>query len=153
MKSPMNLVCQFVALILFLSPVGLYAQVNQGGLPYSFSRAIPPDPDIEIIASPAIDSSAMVSPDKHLPFPFAVNLPVDLGFISSGRWMKSPDGTNVWRLNVKSPGALALTLYFDRFRMPDDGKLFIYNPARTQVIGAFTSVNNNHHGTFATELI
>jgi len=59
----------------------------------------------------------------------------------------------IWRLNVKSMGALALILYFDRFKIPEGGKLFVYNPGRTQLLGAFTSQNNNDLSTFATGMI
>jgi hypothetical protein len=44
-------------------------------------------------------------------------------------------------------------LYFDRFEIPEGGRLFVYNPKRTQLLGAFTSVNNNRWSTFATGLI
>ncbi len=37
--------------------------------------------------------------------------------------------------------------------MPEGSKLFLYNEAKTQVIGAFTSQNNPESGLFATEFI
>jgi hypothetical protein len=63
------------------------------------------------------------------------------------------DGLKIWRLNVRSVRALALILYFDRFNIPEGGRLFVYNPQRTQLLGAFTSMNNNNLSTFATGLI
>ena len=135
-------------------PGKLSAQISQGGVPRSFSLAMAADTSGPVYITPPA-TNILLQEDEHNPIPyrFAINIPVDLDISASGHWSKAPDGTNVWRLTVRSPGALALTLYFDRFKMPGDGKLFVYNPQRTQVIGAFTSINNNAWSTFATSLI
>ncbi len=132
----------------------LSAQLCQQGIPRSFSLAMASDTtDVVIIAPPSTGMVLREDEQNPIPYRFALNLPVDLGIGSSGHWSKASDGTNVWRLSVKSPGALALSLYFDRFVMHEGGKLFVYNPQRTQMIGAFTSLNNNNLSTFATALI
>ncbi len=132
----------------------LSAQLCQQGIPRSFSLAMASDTTgVVIIAPPSTGVVLREDEQKPIPYRFALNLPVDLGIGSSGHWSKASDGTNVWRLSVKSPGALALSLYFDHFVMHEGGKLFVYNPQRTQVIGAFTSLNNNNLSTFATALI
>ncbi len=132
----------------------LSAQLCQQGIPRSFSLAMASDTTgVFNIAPPSTDVLLREDEQNPIPYRFALNLPVDLGIGSSGHWSKASDGTNVWRLSVKSPGALALSLYFDRFVMHEGGKLFVYNPQRTQVIGAFTSLNNNNLSTFATALI
>ena len=87
------------------------------------------------------------------PYRFGVVLPVDVSPDHSGNWTTLPDGNQIWRVTVSAPGALAVSAYFDRFSIPDGGKLFIYNSDRSQVIGAFTSLNNSKSGLFATELI
>jgi hypothetical protein len=87
------------------------------------------------------------------PYRFAVILPVDIAPESSGKWEQVPDGGQIWRVSVTVPGAKALAAYFDKFVLPDGGKVFLYNPSKTQVIGAFTSQNNVTSGYFATELI
>ncbi|MBP6978904.1 MAG: PKD domain-containing protein, partial [Lentimicrobiaceae bacterium] len=53
----------------------------------------------------------------------------------------------------QSPGALAVSLYFDQFNLPAGGELYAYNETKTQVIGAFTDFNNDPSGLFATEII
>ncbi|MCK9423860.1 MAG: T9SS type A sorting domain-containing protein [Bacteroidales bacterium] len=132
----------------------LTAQLNQGGFPRSFTFSIPPDNrDMVTLTPPSrelLDEEDAISP---LPFRFAINLPVDVDIERSGKWIKVEDGTKVWRITVNAPGALALTLYFDRFQLPTDGKFFVYSPNRTQLIGAFTNLNNNEANTFATALI
>jgi hypothetical protein len=142
-----------VATLLFL-PGAVFAQLNQGGLPCSFSQSIAPDTVTRFfISSPSMDALALEDRESPLPYRFAVNLAVDLAPANTGYWVTAGDGTRVWRLNIKSAGALALMLYFDRFNLPPGGKLFVYNPRRTQLLGAFTSLNNNSLSTFAISMI
>ena len=139
---------------LILFPFMLFAQLSQGGLPRSFSSAVVPDPN-EYITPPLPSMDVLMKEDQDAPLPyrFAVNLPVDLGITSSGQWQDIAETGRIWRLSIKSPGAQALILYFDRFHIPEGGKVFVYNPKRTQLLGAFTSLNNNDLSTFATGLI
>ena len=53
------------------------------------------------------------------------------------------EGLKVWRVGVKSKNAKGISLFFDRFLLPEGGKLFVYNPDQSIVYGAFTSENNN----------
>jgi hypothetical protein len=87
------------------------------------------------------------------PYRFGIILPVDVSPDRSGSWTTLPNGITIWRATVSSPGALALSAYFDKFHLPEGGKLFIYNADRSQLIGAFSSLNNSQSGLFATELI
>ncbi len=136
----------------YLNPVS--AQLSRPGVPYSFSHALSPlDDGFRTLSLP--DTSRLKDEDARNPVPyrFAVNIPVNAGFDDSGTSEIRDDGTLVWRLTLKAPGALALTLYFDRFRLPAGGRLFVYNPKRTRLLGAFTDENNNELSTFATSLI
>lgn len=49
----------------------------------------------------------------------------------------------VWRVGLKSENAKGISLFFDRFLLPEGGKLFVYNKEQTKIFGAFTSKNNN----------
>ena len=154
MKLRLYIILAFISFLSASLPGMLFAQVSQGGVPRSFSLVMATDTaGIINIAPPATDILLREDDQDPVPYRFAVNIPVDLGISSSGHWSKAPDGTRVWRLGIKSAGALALTLYFDRFNLPEDGKLFVYNPQRTELLGAFTYLNNNKLSTFATALI
>jgi len=138
----------------FGSVFGISAQISQGGLPKSFTFSIAPDiREVVTIYPPALDSLKNEDNQSPVPYRFAVNIPVDLGIGNTGTWIKAPDGSSIWRLTIKAAGALALTLYFDDFELPEYGSLFVYNPIRTKLLGAFTSLNNESQKTFATELI
>ncbi|MDP1622128.1 MAG: T9SS type A sorting domain-containing protein [Bacteroidales bacterium] len=154
MKLLFNTAFFLIVLILTLLSTDLYSQLSQGGVPCSFSQAIMPDTGrIFTVEPPSMDDLALEDIQSSLPYRFAVNQPVDIGIGNSGQWVTSADGTKVWRINIISPGAKALILYFDKFNIPEEGKVFVYNPRRTQLLGAFTSMNNNNLETFATGLI
>jgi hypothetical protein len=155
MKSPEKALQLLIAIILLTLPVSLAAQLSRGGMPVSFSTAMTP-PAAAVAASvdlPDLDAVSAEDIQSPLPYRFAINLKAGFDIRSSGEWLTAANGTRVWRVNVKSPGARALILYFDRFRIPEGGKVFVYNPGRTQLLGAFTSLNNNKLSTFATGLI
>ena len=83
----------------------------------------------------------------------SVIIPADLTMDNAGEWFVLPDGTHIWRLTVQAPGAIAIMLYYDRFIIPDGGKLFIYNIAHTHLLGAYTSNTNPNDRKFATEFV
>ncbi|MCX6305868.1 MAG: T9SS type A sorting domain-containing protein [Bacteroidetes bacterium] len=154
MKSNLNRILCFFILMVGILPLELSAQISIGGVPSSFSQAIAPDTSqVVITPSASIDALAMEDQQSPLPYRFAVNLPVNLGISTSGHWFTAANGNKGWRLNISSPGALALVLYFDKFDIPEGARVFVYNPKRTQLLGAFTSLNNNRLSTFATALI
>ena len=81
---------------------------------------------------------------------FAHQFTVDYTPENSGSWTTLEDGTKIWRLLISSPGAYSINLIFDRYILPDDCKLFIYNTDMTDVKGAYTSANNQASGVLAT---
>jgi hypothetical protein len=130
------------------------AQVSEPGLPLTFSRSVLPEAEGAFVTTPPdLEQLAARDAAEPVPYRFAEIVPVNLGIQNAGSTIILPDGMRVWRLTIHSPGALAITVYFDRFRMPDQGRLFVYNPIRTEVLGAFTRKNENSLSTFATSLI
>jgi len=132
----------------------ILGQLSSGGVPPSTIYSLPAD-NRSVISLNSPDMVGIRDEDSRFPSPyrFAVILPVDIAPESSGKWEQVPDGGQIWRVSVTVPGAKALAAYFDKFVLPDGGKVFLYNPSKTQVIGAFTSQNNVTSGYFATELI
>jgi len=132
----------------------ILGQLSSGGVPVSTVYSLPSD-DHNVISVKSPDMNVIRNEDERFPSPyrFAVILPVDIGPETSGKWEQAPDGGRIWRVTVTVPGAHALSSYFDKFILPEGGKVFLYNPSKTQVIGAFTSKNNMAGGYFATELI
>lgn len=80
---------------------------------------------------------------KDLPVKFAHAFNVNYNLANNGRWLNLKNGDRVWMMGIESPGALALSLIFNDFYLPEGAKLFIYKPDRSEVLGALTSDNNS----------
>ena len=69
----------------------------------------------------------------------------------AGSWVALNSGWRVWRLGLTVENAEGLNVYFRDVKLQKGERLFIYNPSKTVLLGAFTDVNN---GKFlATEFI
>ena len=133
------------------------SQVNSDGTPLSFTALGLSDnfeaidlisPDINQYTQEDIEADA-----NNFPQRIAANMPVNIDIYTSGTWEKIDPGGKIWRVQLNCDGALALNVQFDAFYLPAGSNLFIYNEAKTQILGAFTSSNNNKDGLFSTELI
>jgi len=147
-----------IFLLFFLAGFSVWAQVSRSGTPYSFSW---PEERLHLpmeIMAP-VDAVSLLAEDlifdtiKDIPWRFGTPIYVDMDMKNAGTWHESENGDRVWRLGIKSPGAYALTLIFDRYILPEGAELYIYNTDRSSVIGAFTDYNNQDDHYFATTLI
>eukprot|EP00004_Rigifila_ramosa_P017762 TRINITY_DN435_c0_g1_i1.p1 TRINITY_DN435_c0_g1~~TRINITY_DN435_c0_g1_i1.p1 ORF type:complete len:443 (+),score=107.97 TRINITY_DN435_c0_g1_i1:35-1363(+) len=76
---------------------------------------------------------------------FAWGFEVDLNLDNSGVWERLDDGALVWRLQLTSPGAKSLNLFFSEYFLLPGNELYAYNADRTIVRGAFTALNNKEN--------
>jgi PKD repeat protein len=142
-----------------MSGISSMAQISEGGIPLSFTiNHLAVQFDQKEFAVPDLEQLMLedqLNAESKYPKPerMAISVLVNLDLKSAGSWETLPDGSLIWRLKITVPGALALGVYYDHFYMPEGSKLFLYNEAKTQVIGAFTSQNNPESGLFATEFI
>jgi len=133
-----------------------YAQLSEGGTPYSFDNTLP---WVKLsktdLAAPNIVQAKIEDDlnDPRMAYRVGINLPVNLNPTNSGTWQTLANGDVVWRLKIKSDDAMALALYYNDFWIPDGGKVFIYNENKNQVLGAFTSAYNTVNTIRATQMI
>ncbi|MCH8486098.1 MAG: T9SS type A sorting domain-containing protein [Candidatus Cyclonatronum sp.] len=151
----------FLGLMLLMLPFfSVKAQVNQGGIPLSFQM----DAKQELASVPVVSLSATGLEQQRLedmeldfepntPFRFGYNIDVNLNTANSGVWETMKEDFRVWRLGVKSDGARTLNLLFDDFKLPEGARLYVYSKDRETILGAFTALNNQEDGYFATTLI
>lgn len=83
----------------------------------------------------------------------AVIRATNLGLYNSGVWTELENGDRIWRLVIHAEDAKAITLLFKDFSLPQGAALYVYNPNYTQVLGAYTALNNHKSKQFTTELI
>ena len=67
---------------------------------------------------------------------------VNYNLENSGEWITLPNGDRLWRLTISSPGALAISLLYDKFWIPDGAKFWVYSTDHRHSIGAITSADN-----------
>ena len=92
------------------------------------------------------DSEAKPS-SKPGPLKFARTYKVLLTPDNSGIIKKTPDGGRLWMLAIKSDSAYSLNLTFGDYRIPDGARLFVRDPSKNNIAGAFTSLNNKKSGS------
>ncbi len=146
---------KFLTGLFFIVTVAAQGQLNSGGTPWSFNLDTPqPLPVDLVLAAPDLDAVAAEDLLYPVPFRFAINLPVNAGIspqLAVGSGQMAND--SIWLFTIQSPGAKALTVYFDRFNIPPGGRLYLYNRERSNLLGAFTDLNNNDAEVFSTALI
>lgn len=149
----------FILSIIGLTSNPIIAQISGGGMPPSFAYPEVSRQSVKLYSAKAFfDVEKMKMEDAEneafgTPVKVAEIIPVDLDFENQGEWTTLPDGQQIWRLNITASEAIAITLYYSEFFIPDGGKLFIYNKERTHVIGAYTTETNPQPSSFATEFV
>jgi PKD repeat protein len=135
-----------------------YAQLSEGGTPYTFQNVAQPKSAITtqnyqkpIISNLLADDAVNDALGK--PYRVGLNIPVNLTTQNSGTWETTPNGGQLWRLRIHMDDALALGLYYHNFFIPTGGKVFIYNESENHVIGAFTDAYNFNNQIRATQMI
>ncbi|WP_212002526.1 pre-peptidase C-terminal domain-containing protein [Chitinophaga sp. HK235] len=142
--------------VLLTSPL-LKAQVSKGGKPYSFTAKLAQQ-DINVKTVAALPVQKLQLEDDQnlkqgLPLRIGVIAPVSYSLSNSGTWTNLPGGDRLWRLKIQVQGAVATSLYYKDFLLPEGASLYIYNGDNTQLIGSYTSANNEGTGIFATEIL
>lgn len=147
-----------LSVLLFTTVSMAVAQPDSGGSPLSYGSQVLQDAEIVTIRTYGIDLGATLSEDAQLeaagrPPRFAKFIAAGYGTANSGTWTPLKNGDRVWRLRIESIHAEAITLYYDDFFIPEGGRLFIYNDAHSDHLGAFTHDNNPAGGPFATQIL
>ena len=136
-----------------------YAQLSQGGIPYSKTHSVQaksglpnqvlPKPDMAAVSQVDAVNDAM----EYKPYRVGINYPVNYNVLNSGTWETTPDGGSLWRLRIHMDDAKAISINYHNFFLPVGGKVFLYNEYENHVIGAFTSEYNYHDQIRATQMI
>ena len=136
-----------VALAASANPLGLTAAREASSSLPVVEIAVP---DVQALEAKAEEPTA--SPFGR-PYRFAERVPVTFSNKRSGSWEQMADGTEVWRLRLRSAGARSLNLHFDRFELPAGAALWIYNTAGDHVQGPYTAADQNVDGELWTAVV
>ena len=144
-------VCGIVGVLLFFNE-NVYAQILQGGRPLDIAFGEKSGKEAIWYKTPSVNQlkkeDASFDFRKELsnkPLKYAYPFYVSLSTMNSGEWTVA-DNYRIWKLGIESEGAFSIGLLFGKYKLPSGAKLFIFNEARTDVIGAFTELNNKESG-------
>lgn len=132
-----------------------FAQISRGGIPPSTKY----DAGISMSSFPIeIDWKKVNEEDNYTrsnKFPTRIGFPIEVGksINDVGTWSKLPDGRMIWRYEIESAGAEAISVVFDQFELPENAELYLYDVNRYVTIGAFTSDNNSEYGILSTHML
>lgn len=146
----------FIAVLVLLNHGTLQAQISVPGSPLgtTFEQMDGMEVEEHLMVNQQVYLAQAEQQEKQgQPLQFAYQFAVNYTPENSGTWERLEDGTKVWRLLISSAGAYSINLIFDRYRLPEGASLFIYNLDMSEVIGAFTSINNKKSGVLATGLV
>ena len=147
---------KFVLIVLLLSFCFSYSQVTNEGNPKSWDLNLSTDIEEKIL--PPFDIQSLKDEDSQnegksgIPWRFGYSHTVDYGF-DDGQWTILENGDRIWRILISSPGAISLNFIFDDFYMPKGGSLYLYSDDKSDLLGAYTSVQNQESGMLGTWLV
>lgn len=148
---------RYLIIFCFISTEVL-SQISQPGVPLSFEFSTNDD-SVNSIEFPEINLAELSREDsidqlRNRPMRFGKAHETKISISNAGTWKIINNEMKIWRLELICPQAYSINLIYDQFRIPEGGKLFLYNEDRSYVLGAFSS-NNNTDGNqeFATGLV
>jgi hypothetical protein len=113
---------------------------------------------VDRLTMPAVDHGAALAADAAaagpgVPVRFAIPQAVRITPLSHGTWETLDDGDRLWRLQVRSAGAVSLNFGFTTYSMPLGGSLVIYTPDASAVLGPWDNRHNKAHRQLWTPVL
>ena len=109
---------------------------SQGNAPeprsWTFNLESPEYVDLSVLDMTHVIAEDLVADqDKSMPWRFGIERHVSIDIFTHGQWSEMSDGTQIWRIALRSPGALNLSLNFSDFYIPQGGQVQFYNATQT----------------------
>ena len=134
-----------------------FAQVTNEGKPLSWK--VEDRIDVQPFQLPDFDLKARLQQDSirdldhSKPYRFGKEFSVDIDIHEDGQWIDLSNGQRVWVMNIRSQDAKTMNFIFDEFQLPEGAKLYFYNDQKTDLLGAYTSSQNQDNGVFGSWLV
>ncbi len=142
--------------VILLLNITVFSQITNEGKPLSW-KLLNDSNTIQTHILPKFDVKKLHAEDKindklTIPFRFGFKHEVNLGF-NDGQWNVLDNGDRIWRIKFQSKDALSLNFIFDNFYLPKGSTLYLYNEDRSDLLGAYTSDNNNKNNSLGTWIV
>ncbi len=83
--------------------------------------------------------------DKSLPWRYGISRPLLLDFENDGEWTTLPSGGRIWRIAIKSPDAINLSINFNDFHLPSGARLHLYNEDHSDISKTYSNAQNREN--------
>ena len=80
--------------------------------------------------------------DKSKPWRYGVTRDITLDLKNDGVLTELPNGDKIWQIAIQSPDAVNLSVNFDKFYIPEGGRLFLYNDDRSDYSKPYSKDSN-----------
>jgi len=123
-----------------------FSQGNPDILPVSWSLDL--DTRMSPIELPPLDlrlvrvEDSINDLDKTLPWRYGITRPVALNTETSGVWTELSNGDRIWRVAIRSPYAINMSINFSDFYMPEGARLQMYNDDQTDYSASYSKKQN-----------
>lgn len=136
--------------VLLLCQYFSFAQIKVEGTPESFSIQTKSVLSIPICTLDSIFPDKLCAVDEKLGIDNRYGIVRDsiINIKESGIKMETSHGT-IWFYEIKSLDAFSIRIMFQNYNLPKGASLYLYNKDKSNVVGAFTSLNNKEDGLFA----
>lgn len=138
-----------ILVAIIISCAQLQAQISEGGSPPSFNFKIQKSSGYAgLTLSPIKNIENLLEEDERNPIPFRYSIVdnVHINIKDKGDYLEDESGNKIWQYRINSREAYSLGLIFEKYRLPEGAKLFVYTPDKMTILGAFTSRNNKKSG-------
>lgn len=146
--------------ILFLASILLsvstFAQLKDLGNPKSWDKNLDNLPAVKM---PSFDLRALEEEDatnallKDRPFRFGKKFDTHYNFSNSGRWTVLDNGDRIWQIRFQSQDAVTMNFILTDFYLPKGAAIYLYNNNRTNLLGAYTELQNSDAKELGTWLV
>lgn len=108
------------------------------------------------IELPPLDLEAVMREDsindlnKNLPWRYGVTRPLQIDPETNGEWTYLPNIGRLWRVAIKSPDAINLSINFNDFSLPEGATLHLYNEDRSDVSRTYSHAQNRANNQIGT---
>ena len=97
-------------------------------------------PPLDLIALQCEDS--INDQDKSLPWRYGVKRDLKIDIHKQGHMTELDNGDKLWRVAIKSPNAVNLSINFEDFYIPNGSKLFLYNDDGSDILLPLSTEQN-----------
>ncbi|MGM0641956.1 MAG: 3-coathanger stack domain-containing protein [Thermotogota bacterium] len=134
-----------------LVTTNVLGQIQEPGIPESFNFTLKSKETISELSYSL--SSKDIKAINDTAYDVGVAEQVNIDFFSSAHKTISENNVEIYQLKIQVKNTLGIGLNFDKFYLPENGKLFVFNEDKTILLGAFTSKNNQSDNKFSIQPI